>query len=104
MLYSPPEGSYDQPFVWVYNATGIVAGQDLLNQQVPMNQKTGDFVMRRVVGLASIVTGQFQLRDEQGSYIEQSPVKPTANDDLAIVPEITYPWDGSIRFDLYELI
>jgi hypothetical protein len=107
LLYTPPTGEYDQPFTYVFNAVNFIPGQNLLNQQIPMDLKVGDFVLRRVAGFANILAalGQFQIRDENGAYLEELPTNLSADSDqLAIVPEIRYPWSGAIRFDLYNLI
>ena len=105
--YTTPEGYYDQPFTWVYNTVNFTAGQNLLNQQIAMNILVGDFVLRRVAGFLNILdptSGQFQLRDEHGGYLEHEPINVSQADELAILPEIKYPWNGAIMFDLYGLL
>jgi hypothetical protein len=107
-LYTPPPDTYDQPFTWVWNEpSGTVPGQNLLNQQITMDQRVGDFVLRRVAGISAVLkpgVGQFQLRDYQGAVIESEPayVSPLS-DELPICPELFYPQTGQIRFDFYNI-
>lgn len=77
-LYSPPPGSYDMPYTWIYNLGSTPAdGQDLLNQFVYMQGGLGDFVLRRVAGLCRVLepgVGQYRLYDRQRTPLQASPV------------------------------
>lgn len=106
-LYNPPAGYYDQPFTWVYDGSGLVDGQDALNQFIYLLHVTGDFILRRVVGMGTVLavgTGRFQIRDGEGNYIEADPeFVSLGSDDMAVIPEIRYRETGIIRFDLYNV-
>ncbi len=106
-LYSPPEGFYDLPFIWTFDASALNDGQDYPNQFVYLQGGYGDFIMRRIVGLSRILdpaTGQYQINDRQGSYIEADKVFGGSADDLMIVPEQRYPETGAVRFDLFKIL
>ena len=108
-LYTPPDGFYDLPFTWVYDASQLTNGVAYPNQYVYLQGGYGDFILRRVVGLSRIlvnpagaVPSTYQIQDNGGSYIESDPVLAATADDLAIVPELRYQETGAIKFDLGE--
>jgi hypothetical protein len=106
-LYTPPAGYYDQFFIWIYDASGLTDGQNALNQFVYIQAPLGDFVLRRIAGLAGVVNpdgGQYQIKDKDGAYIEADPTYVVAEDDMMIVPELKYPETGAIGFDLYDVL
>jgi len=116
MLYTPPDGYYDLPFTWTYDASKLTQGKTYLNQYVYLQGGYGDFVLRRVVGLGRILAGQvgtavgqFQIQDNGGKYIESAPVygaisvaaqASTPTDDMGFAPELLYQETGAIKFDL----
>jgi hypothetical protein len=106
--YKTPEGTYDLPFTWTFDASALTNGSSPLNQTVYIQKQAGDFILRRVVGLTRILdpaTGLYQLRDRNGEYIEQVPILSTTSaDDLAILPELEYQATGAIRFDLQNIL
>jgi hypothetical protein len=102
-LYTPPEGYYDLPFIWTYNASALTPGTAYPNQYVYLQGGYGDFILRRIVGLNRVLnptTGQYQIRDNANNYIEEFPVYGTSADDIAIAPELRYQETGAIKFDL----
>lgn len=117
-LYSPPEGYFDLPMLWPFSASALTAGQNYLNQQVPIYAGYGDFVLRRVVGLDRVLNngrfspftvGQFQIRDAQGRYLEEVPQYVGKGGpgtlfenaaQLAVVPELLFRENTQIKFDL----
>lgn len=102
-LYTPPKGSYDLPFTWTFDASGLTNGLAYPNQYVYLQGGYGDFILRRIVGLSRILdpsTGQYQIRDNIQNYIEQTPVFGVSADDIGVAPELKYDELGAIRFDL----
>jgi len=109
-MYSPPEGYEDFPFLYVFDgaAAGLVNGTTSLNNFIYIQSGWGDFIMRRVVGLASVINptgGSFQIRDSQNRPLSSDPVLiGTVNDDLAFPVEVPYPETTKISFDLYDVL
>ena len=101
-LYTPPDGYYDLPFTWAYDASALTPGTAYPNQLVYLQGGYGDFVLRRLVGLSRILSGSstYQIRDRTGNYIESIPVIGASADDIGYAPELVYPELGGIRFDL----
>jgi len=107
-LYTPPEGYQDFPFTWAFDGSALTDGTNALNQFVYIQGGWGDFIMRRCVGLASVVNpvgGSFQLRDAQKRPLSSDPVLiGSINDDLAFPNELLYPETSVIGFDLYDVL
>ena len=106
--FNPPGDYYDTPFHWIFDASGLTDGANAQNLSLYIQAGFGDFWLRRIVGMASVVnptTGQFQIRDASLNYIESDPmfISP-ASDDQAVIPEIEYPEKNAIRFDLYDVL
>jgi hypothetical protein len=118
-MYTPPEGTYDQPYFWIFDseAAGLVDGQDYPNLSVYIQGGYGDFVLRRVVGLDRVLNppsapppGRYRLREANGDYMESLPVfsgltvtPGVEGIDLAIMPERFYRETTSIRFALFNV-
>lgn len=106
LAYTPPPGTYDQPFIWVFDASSLVSGNDYQNLQIYLKGGLGDFVLREVLGLKPLLNataGQYHIQDYNGSYIEQFPVFGQGADQIGIVPELKYKEQGQIRFDLFDI-
>jgi hypothetical protein len=106
-LYTPPEGYYDQPFIFVFNGDNLTNGLNYLNNTVDMDPAVGEFICRRVAGIQSIVNpsgGQFQMRDNQSRYLQSLPVDAQGTDEIAFPDGIPYDPTGAIRFDLYDVL
>ena len=105
--YSPPEGFYDLPFTYVYDGTGLVDGSNAAKQFVYIEGGLGDFILRRVVGLDTVINpvgGQFQIEDDFLRYIQSDPCFVNGGGELVIAPETRYRETGAIRFDLYNVL
>jgi len=108
VCYQPPVGYVDEFYMYVYDSfqNGLVNGQTYLNQAVYIPGGF-DFVLRRIVGLDSVLatnTGKFQFRGaNQENYYSAPIVAATALKDQLIVPEIFYPQQSQIAFDLYNV-
>lgn len=121
-LYSPPPGSYDLPYSWIYNLGSTPPdGSDLLNQFVYIQGGMGDFVLRRIVGLSRVLepygmggppvtAGQYRIYDRNRTPLQGSPIYGWMNNggnteqDIGVVPEEFFPGTGNIRFDLYRIL
>lgn len=122
-LYTPPEHFYDNPMLYVYDAAALTDGQNYPNQFVNCRPGSGDFTVRRSVGWNRVLsnvsagtppaTGQFQMRDGQGRYLQSLPVNvgtggqntlSAASSQLVTLPETSYPQTGAIRFDLFNIL
>lgn len=101
-LYTPPEGHYDLPFTWVFNAANLSASLANPNQFVYLQGGYGDFVLRRVVGISRLLAGSstYQIKDPNLKPIQSAGIVGASADDIGIVPELIYPELGAIRFDL----
>jgi hypothetical protein len=107
-LYRTPPNTYDLPFTWVYDASGLTNGNSYENQTVYIKGGLGDFFLRRVVGISLIEpnagdlasSGSYQLQDRNGRYMSDKPIAGGDADDIGIVPEELYPSTGQIRIDL----
>lgn len=107
-LYRTPPNTFDLPFTWIFDASGLTAGQSYENQTVYIKGGLGDFILRRMVGLSLIepnagtllLSGNYQLQDRNGRYISSAPIAGGDADDIGIVPEEMYPSTGQIRIDL----
>ena len=102
-LYTPPQGFYDLPFTWCYDASGLAAGTPYPNQYVYLKGGYGDFIMRRVLGMSRIMnptTGQYQLYDNSSNPLQAFPVFGASADDIGTAPETRYMETGAIKFDL----
>ena len=110
--YQTPAGFYDQPFTWVWNLPPTLQGPDALNQFIYIQSGWGDFLLRRVVGLASVLSsnapnlGRYHIRDRRNLFVSAEPLYMPfvlGVDDLMFVPEVSYPERSKIGFDLYDI-
>lgn len=98
--YQAPIGTFDQPFIYVFDANAITDGQD--RRRVAITTFTGsDFIMRRVAGIDRVCT-EFQLRDVLSRLIFDGNVN-TAYRDFPLIPELLYPGGDGISFDLINV-
>lgn len=111
-LYRTPDGFQDFPFTWAYDATQLATFPQIsqaLNQYVYILGGWGDFVMRRCVGLSTVVSkgegGMYLIRDSQKRPLASDPTNISATflDDLLFPNEIIYPETSIIGFDLYGI-
>ena len=107
-LYTPPQGFYDLPFTWVYDASQLTDGASYPNQFIYLLGGYGDFMLRRIVGLSQILdpaTGQYQIRKrDSGEYIQSDRTYAVKAFQNYYCPEIPYRELGNIRFDLYNIL
>jgi hypothetical protein len=107
-LYSPPDGYFDLPFTWAFDASIFANGSSPLGSSIYLLGGYGNFLARRVVGLNRILaadgTGKFQIaRKSRNVYLSSDPVQAPNSPELAIVPAEPYLETGKIWFDLYGI-
>jgi len=114
--YSSPAGYSDFPFTWVYDGSSLTRGNNYPNQFVTVQSGYGDFILRRIMGLDTVLepgSGQFQIKDMSGRYFQSVPqnIGPNAGNgslagcaaDIAILPERFYKELSNIGVDLYDV-
>jgi hypothetical protein len=121
--YAPPAGYSDYPFTYIYdplNPNGtqvpLVNGNNYPNQFIAIDSGYGDFILRRVMGLDTILSntasGQYRIRRMNDAYIESLPIcvgtggagtLASNSAQIAILPELFYKELSQIRFDLYDI-
>ena len=107
VCYQPPVGHVDEFYMFVVDAfqNNYATGKNYINQSVYIPGGY-DFVLRRIVGLDSVLaptTGKFQFRGPNQENVFSAPiVAASAMRDQLIVPEIFYPQNSQIAFDLYN--
>ena len=108
VCYQPPVGYMDEFYMYVWDsfANGAKDGNTYLNQSVYIPGGF-DFVLRRIVGLDSVLaptTGKFQFRGANQENMYSAPiVAAAAMRDQLIIPEMFYPQQSQIAFDLYNV-
>lgn len=107
ICYQPPVGFVDETYTFVYDAfaNNLVDGNTYLNQTVYIPGGY-DFVLRRIVGIDSVLatSGQFQWRGSNQENTSSAPITcGTALRDQLIVPEVFFPQTSQIAFDLYNV-
>lgn len=108
-LYETPEGYYDVPYAYAFDASSLTDGANYPNLSILIQRGFGDFVLRRIAGIQGVVNpsvGQYQIRDAQMYYFQTKPVYAGGGgiDDYPITPEKVYPETNAIRFDLYDIL
>lgn len=91
-----PAGFVDTPFIYVYDATGLSDGASYQRQSIRLDGDD-DFLLRRVAGLPLCAQGMV-LYDGGGQPRTAAAVR--AGNNWTIAPEIRYPAQGEILFDL----
>jgi len=87
---------YDQPFFYTFDADSLTDAADYQNLAV-QHSSPSDFILRRVAGLPNVANAM-RFRDRNGRNKQSVPV-PLGN-DYVVLPEIVYPPDSQIGFDL----
>jgi len=108
VCYQPPVDYVDQFYMFVYDAfqNNLQEGLSYLNQTVYIPGGF-DFILRRIVGLDSVLapmTGKFQWRGSNQVNTSTAPiVAAAAMRDQLVVPEMFFPQTSQIAFDLYNV-
>jgi hypothetical protein len=96
--YQAPPGTFDQPFIYVYDADDLPDGQERRFANIKTFSGP-DFLMRRVAGHDRACT-DFQLRDVLGRLVCHEPVKTAGFGEFTLIPEMMFPSASGITFDL----
>ena len=113
-LYTPyktPPGCHDVPFIYLFNGNDLVDGADYQSRLAIKTDADSDFILRRIAG-ASSVGGFFTYRNASGSYAwlpaacvySATHTTPSNQGDISVLPEKSYPPNGTIRFDLLQIV
>ena len=107
--YVTPEGYYDVPYMYAYDGSDFVDGANYPNLSIVIQHGYGDFVLRRIAGVQSVVNpsvGKYQIRDAMMYYFQAYPTYAGGGgiDDYPVIPEKIYPELNAIRFDLYDIL
>ena len=99
--YVPPPGHIDEYFMYGYNTDALTNGSSYANLYQTI-QAPYDFILRRIVGLDSVLqpNGSYRFQNHMGTYLSASAINVTGSQDMLIVPELVYPQTSQIRFDL----
>jgi hypothetical protein len=92
---------YDQPFVYVFDGDNLTDGLDYANLAQPLTSQS-DFILRRIAGRPNVAAGGIRFRD-RNAYNRQSAPYGIPH-DYAVLPEIVYPPDAQIGFDLTNVL
>lgn len=95
--YKTPEGFVDDPFIYVFDGAGLTDGVNALNLAQPILLRD-DFILRRIVGVRGLTTTGFLYRSPTGSERSSAPFVPGNN--YGVAPELLYPGESQIGFDL----
>lgn len=122
--YRPPEGTYDLPFSWIYDASQLTDLADFPKQFVYLQGGYGDFVLRRLVGLDRVLEdyqtgggvqsdgGTYRIYDRYGDPLQSDPMYANGSpglgfaglaNDIGYPHEVIYPETGQIKFDLFRV-
>lgn len=91
-----PQGYVDTPFIYVYDGTGLTDGSSYQRLSVRL-EGDDDFLLRRVAGLPAVAASMV-LYDGGGQPRSAAAVR--AGNNWTIAPEVRYPAQGELLFDL----
>jgi len=91
---------YDQPFAYLFDGDGLTDALSYTNLAQPLVSGS-DFILRRIAGMPNIATG-LRFRD-RNSMNRQSQAVGFPH-DYVVMPEIVYPPDAQIGFDLETVL
>ncbi len=107
--YITPDGKYDFPFAYVYDATALTDGVSYQDIQIPM-QGDSDFILRHIAGVNLCVDtaangGRFNFKNASRQYAIGNPstgiVFPK---NWPVLPEKLYKFNEAIWIDLYKVL
>lgn len=87
---------YDLPFVYVFDADALVDTQSYSNLSVPMLTGT-DFILRRIAGRQTCAA---TIRTRDAAQANRQSLPFAMPRDYVVVPDLLYPPDSQIGFDL----
>ena len=107
--YRTPEGFLDFPFIYVFDGTALTDGNTYFNLALAQ-QGDSDFVLRRIVGLDTILDtpangGKWNYKNASGSYANASQASGIARvPNWPVLPEKFYPFNAQFGFDLFKVL
>jgi hypothetical protein len=99
--YQTPAGCHDVPFIYLFDGTDLVNGQDYVSRLSLKTDADSEFILRRIAG-ANSVGGFFTYRNPNSpSYVWQPPAVVTGpQGDISVLREKKFAPGASIRFDI----
>jgi len=107
--YLTPDGTLDFPFAYVFDASTLTDGNNLLNVAQQL-QGDSQFILRRIVGVPTVVNtpalgGRFNYKNASGNYANGNPSTGIVVPNVwPVVPEKMYKQNDQIGFDLYNVL
>jgi hypothetical protein len=94
--YQTPAGKVDVPYAYIFDATGLTDGKSYNYLSVQIDSDS-DFILRNISG-ASLCAGSFRPYYASRTQMFQNLINAVAN--WPVLPEVTYPSNSQIFFDL----
>jgi hypothetical protein len=107
--YFTADGTLDFPFAYVFDASALTDGNNLLNVAQQL-QGDSDFVLRRIIGVPTVIAsaaagGRFNYKNARGAYACGNPTRGICFPNVwPVVPEKLYRVNDQIGFDLYDIL
>lgn len=104
-LYYTPDGYVDLPAYYVYDGVNLTDGQNYNNLPVTIEYDSS-FILRAILGVPSMVNatgGGFRLSNYSKSRVYSDFIKGYSA-HVAVAPEIIYPPNSQILFDLQAVL
>jgi len=97
--YASPVGTYDQPYIYVYDADDLPDGQDRLRANI-QTYSGADFVCRRIAGHNRVATAA-QFYDVMRRELFDGNFNTAGLAEFGVCgPEMIFPSASGIQFDL----
>lgn len=93
----------DRPYIYVYDADALTDGLNYNELMVPLHRDS-EFRLRRIAGRPEVnaAGGLIQIRGPERRTLYSAPAHTPA--EQAIVPELVYPPNSAIYFDLTNVL
>lgn len=107
--YFSPDGTVDFPWSYVFDASSLADGNNVLNlaQQLAGDS---DFVLRRIIGVPTVIAsaaagGRFNYKNASGQYANGNNITGICMPNVwPVLPEKLYRVNDQIGFDLYDVL
>lgn len=108
--YNIPEGYWDFPYVYTFDASSLTDGNTYTDQLNVIFDGDSDFILRHICGINNCVdtfanNGKWDLRNASRTYATGRPgelIAPCTH--WVVLPEKLYPYNGAIWFDLQTVL
>jgi hypothetical protein len=98
--YRIPDGYYDLPWLYTFDARDLTDGQNYRNTSVRIADG-GDFILRRICGLPN-VAAQANIHDSQG-FLYAGDAGVVIPPDKLLVPERIFKNNSQLLIDLFNV-